>query len=243
MALASVNLPKDDSGNVINRAMGTPVVEYQKYLSSATKFADIFDLTSTALANRVFCGIAIRNPSATVSILIAIGDNDASSACIVVPPSTFIAFDNQSFGNIFDEVDAAKSIAKKVRARLDTLTGTLASGTIIYAGQPTNGQYLEVNGTEYEFTSDASAETGRVAVTIGASADLTYTALVTAINNNDFNVTASINTGTDTVTITANIGGTTGNAITIADGDTGATFSGATLASGAGGVLPQIHIW
>jgi predicted heme/steroid binding protein len=153
-----------------------------------------------------------------------------------------MAFDGQTFGAFFDEV-ANLNISSRVRAILSSATGTLASGTITYAANPTDNLYLTINGKVYKFSSDMSVPDGEYKVDIKATADLSWSELVTVINATDTEIRASIDTGTDVVTITAIAGGTEGDAITMVDGDTGETFSGATLGSGAGGVTPTIHIW
>jgi hypothetical protein len=237
-------IPKDAEGKKIHRAMSAPLVEYQKMLGSGSVFADIFDLTLSQLAERVFAGFHVSNPSPTRSIHLSLTEAFGSNLCCVVPPQREFALDQQTFGqSIYDEYHGVR--LSHVRAKLDALDGTLASGTIIYSGNPTDGQKVIINGITYEFDSTGSVLSTSTPVTIAGSADLTWTNLVNAVNAADQAVTASINTGADTVTITSNYGGTYGNSTTISDGvpGTGATFSGATLAGGAGGVLPVFHIW
>jgi hypothetical protein len=238
----AVNVPTDNKGNAVDRAMGLPVVCDSIYLGSATKYADIFDLSD--YPQRAFTGLHVRNPDAGLSIHIAIGDNFETDKCLSIPPSSNFILDEQLFGDTSGHV--------KFRAKLSGTSGTLASGTYNYdnTGAPTNpadGDTVTINGTVFEFSSDMSAVVGRVKVDIKATADLTWTELVSVVNANEQSVTLSIDTATNIVTVTSNYGGTTGNAITIvaSAGLTGAgvVVSAATLAGGANGVLPTFHIW
>ncbi len=234
MSDIKVGIPTDARGNPFDRAQDLPIVCDDKILGSATKYADIFDLNQ--YPDRAFIGILVRNPSASESIQIAIGDEFTTAKCIVVSPNSYFALDDQFFGSPAGH--------NRLRAKLDVASGTLASGTFSYAAtQPANGNTVVINGTTYEFSSDASAAPGNIYVQIGASADASWTNLMNAVNATDQAVTASINTGTDVLTITSNYGGSTGNAIGISTAIGGVTVSGANLAGGVGGVLPVFHIW
>jgi hypothetical protein len=235
--MSKSNIPKDAQGAAFHRAMGVPRCSRTKILGSATKFIDIFDLTG----DRVYTGISIQNPSTTARILIAIGEEFDEEVCIDVPPLGLYAFDNQSFGGMYD---ASSGLARqdKVRAKLDTLVGVLASGTIAYVNNPSDGQTVVINGRTYEFSSDSSAQSGRIYVPIGVSANDSFDNLADKIEDNDQALSAAASAGT--LTLTSNLGGTDGNAITMVNGSlVGATFSGGTLAGGSGGVTPIIHIW
>lgn len=240
-----MQLPVDATGKHINRAMGVPLLSYQKYLGSAIKAVDLIDLDTDSRQDRVFNGIHVRNPGAGATVYILLTDAFGTDVAIACPPQTNLAFDGQCFGpGVLDETLGKK--ITKVRGLLSVATGVLASGTIDYSGSgnPADGNQFDVNGVTYEFHNDGSVSSDSVVpVAIGLSADASWTNAIAAINGYDQGVTATINTGTDIVTITSNYGGTTGNAIAIADVSTGATFSGATLAGGSGGVLPIIHIW
>jgi len=238
-------LPKDSSGNSFNRAMGVPLVSDSTILGSATKYVDIFDISQ--YPGRVFHGIMIENPSGVARVELGFTDAFGTDKSISIGPQALFTFDQQTFGSGFNDKSIAKEVTR-IRAKLSLAVGVLATGTIDYSisGQPVNAMTVEINGTVYEFAGDASADPGRVRVDIGVDADASYTNLINAINAFDQSVTASIDTGLDVVTITSNYGGTMGNAIAINDGGvnpTGATFSGATLAGGSGGVTPIIHIW
>lgn len=237
-------LPVDGEGRKIHRAMSAPLVEYLKMLGSGSTYVDIFDLTVLQLQERVFTGFHVSNPSSTRSIHLSFTEPFGSNISCVIAPQRDFALDQQTFGqSIYDEYNAKR--LSMIRAKLDANDGVLASGTIVYSGNPTDGQKVVIGGNTYEFDSTGSVLSSSIPVTIQGSANLTWTALVNAINANDQRFTASINTGLTTVTITSNYGGTYGNAFTIADGSpgTGAVFSGPTLSGGAGGVQPIFHIW
>jgi len=237
-----VAIPKDASGNPIDRSMGVPVVEFEVTLG-AERFVDFMNFeTNNKLRDRVFHSIHIYN-SSTSDLHICLGEEFDEDTDIVCPAKTVLSFDDQTFGpGIYEETHQRR--VTRLRAKLSAGIGTLASGTIDYSGsgQPTDGQTVEINGTTYEFNSDSLATSGNIVVTIGADQDATWTNLANKINETDQAIYASIDTGTDTVTIESNYGGTTGNSVVIADVDTGATFSGATLTGGTGGYAPIIHV-
>lgn len=246
MSATKVEQPTDSKGNVVERSMGNPLVVDDKTLHNATEFVDIFDLTADKYRNRAFTGLAIRNLSASTTIEIAMGEEGASTKNVVAGTQEYFILDDLMFGpNITDESEGNKTT--KVRARLGTAQGTAHSATIDYSGpiQPADGDTVNIDGKIFEFSSDGSkAPANDFIVEIGASADDSWTNLVDAINDDpEKRVVASIDTGTDTVTITSLLGGTIGDAIAIADVDTGATFSAATLGGGSGGVTPVFHIW
>lgn len=236
--------PLDANGNVIARAMGVPKVA-EPTLVSDTKFVDIFDLSSAAMVNRVFTSIAVRNPSGSSEIEVAFGPSFASTRHIVCGTSQFFVLDSMMFGpSVEDQETGLKTLKVRAKLKSGTAQGTAASATIIYTINPTDGHAFEINGTTYEFCEDGSvSDQSFVKIDIKASADLTWTEAVAIINATEQAVTASINTGTDTVTITSVAGGSAAAAITTADISTGATFSGATLSGQAGGVTPTFHIW
>lgn len=214
-----MQLPVDATGKHINRAMGVPLLSYLKSLGSATYPVDLIDLDTDDRKDRVFNGIHVRNPSAAATVYVCLTDAFGSEVAIACPPQTNLAFDAQSFGpGILDETLGKK--ITKVRALLSVAVGVLATGTIDYSGSgnPTDGQQFTLNGVTYEFHSDMSVSSDSVVpIAIGASADITWTSARDAINTQEQAVRASINTGTDILTITSNYGGTTGNAIALVD--------------------------
>jgi hypothetical protein len=226
-----MGMPIFGDGRIINQ----PTKDL--YLGSDTEFVHIFDLQAPASKNRMFIGIHVFNPSSTARIEIVGGaaDEVGPPHDIVIPPLTFLTFDLMTFG--IGARDLSKGIRiDYIRAKLNLAAGVLGSATIDYSGsgQPSDGELVNVNGKVYEFSDDQSkVPANDFRVDIGASADITWTAL-----------DVTIDTGLDIVTLTSNYGGVLGNDIPISDGatPTGAVFSGNT-AGGSGGVQPTIHIW
>jgi hypothetical protein len=128
--------------------------------------------------------------------------------------------------------------------------GVAATATVVYADgtAPTATKKVTIGGVVYTFVAVVAAA-GNVA--IGASADAAFTNLSRAINKSggtegagqDYMsaggianpyVSSAVNTGTDTVTLTALLKGTAGNAITLTSDEATVTLSGVTLGAGAG---------
>ncbi len=247
MSATDVALPVDAGGNVITGAMGVPIV-VNPTLVDATNWLNVFDLSGATYRTRCFTGIAIRNPSAASTVEIAFSDGVAAiTRSIICGTQEFFVLDDLFFGPAaLDDTKGYK--CKYIKARLGTAQGTAYTATITYtaAGNTLNGKTFNVNGKIYEFSNDGSLADPsgtNILVAMGATADLSWTAAKDAINANDTDVVASINTGTDVITITSVGGGAVADAIVTADVDTSAVFSAATLGGGSGGVAPVIHIW
>lgn len=126
-------------------------------------------------------------------------------------------------------------------ATIATTGGTVASGTITIATNPSNGDTIIVNGVTVTFKTSA---TSAYEVTLGATAAATATALAAALNasTDPAIAAAQYSAASAVVTVTygaklfgsAGLKGTDGNAFTIATGTAGAkvTVSGATLTGG-----------
>lgn len=244
---SKADLPKDVSGHPIQRGQGIPIATPNAFrLGSATDYLDVFDLTPSKFQKRSFDGIMIHNPSSGSRIILSLGGASDTDEDIIVRPQSTVTLEGMMFGPLtVDEVKDKR--VTHVRAILDVAQGTPASATIDYSGsgQPSDQETVDINGLTYEFSDDQSKDPANdVLVNIGASADDSWTNLVNAIIANDRDITSSIDTGTDIVTLTAIRGGTYGNGLTVADGSnpTGATFSG-NLTGGVGGVGAIIHIW
>lgn len=108
-------------------------------------------------------------------------------------------------------------------------TGDYATGSIVVGGNPVSTNTVSVNGNALTFVV---ASPGANDCVIGTSTQVTADNIRAAINANPsrYNVTAGGTT--TTVTLTANVVGTAGNSIALAEGVTDALFtvSGATLA-------------
>ncbi|HAN09086.1 MAG TPA: hypothetical protein DCP90_00550 [Clostridiales bacterium] len=114
-----------------------------------------------------------------------------------------------------------------------------ATGTITFAGAPVDDELITVNGTIYGLDVDNDGTAGDdVTIDYSGAADDTAraAALVGAINTyedaNDDDITAANALGV--ITLTANVAGVAGNAITLVEAATNVTVSGATLGAGAG---------
>lgn len=109
------------------------------------------------------------------------------------------------------------------------LTGDYATGSYVVGGQPTAADTITVNGVVLTFRA---APTLADEIAIGSTATITAANIANRINLEPerFHMTA-VATGT-TVALTSEEIGTAGNALTIAEGVTSASFtvSGATLA-------------
>lgn len=112
--------------------------------------------------------------------------------------------------------------------------GTQATGTLTAGANAVNTETIAVNGVTLTFVTGASTATN---VHIGATKEDTMTNLAAVINAS---VNASLTVATATVsgaviTITYDMGGTDGNAYTLADssGTAAVTRSGATLTGGS----------
>jgi hypothetical protein len=81
--------------------------------------------------------------------------------------------------------------------------GSHDTGTISYTGDPNDGDTITIGGATYEFDNDCIVAPGNIVVLLDLSPDQTFTNLTNAINATSSQVTASINTGTNVVTITA----------------------------------------
>jgi len=227
--------------NSVPRSMGKPRVTPLGFRIGGTTFVDVFNFNDDTF--RTYVGMSIYNPG-SVDLIVSLGRAFSGYRDIVVPPSQFAAFDNITMGcgardNITDET------LSHVRAALASPSGTPASATIGYAAaQPSNEELINIGTKVYEFSSDESVNGDNIYVEIGVDADASYTNLVAAIIGEDQSLTASVDTGTDVVTVTSNYGGTYGNGVVCADGatPTGATFSG-NLAGGTGGIAVSVHVW
>ena len=74
--------------------------------------------------------------------------------------------------------------------------------TIIYTAQPTDLDVITVNGVGFEFESVGGVTPPNVLVTIGASEDITFASLLTAIEANCPGVTGVLTVGTNTLVLT-----------------------------------------
>lgn len=119
---------------------------------------------------------------------------------------------------------------------LTTVGGTAATGTILVATNPADGDTIVVNGLTLTFKTVPVASTD---IPLGGSAAATASNLKTYLETHTFAALgdATYSVATATVTITAKVKGTAGNNYTLGAGTAGAkvTLSGAAL---TGGVEP-----
>jgi hypothetical protein len=115
---------------------------------------------------------------------------------------------------------------------------TRAFGYIVFAGgRPSDAQIFTINGRIYELDTNGAAATGGqvlVDITGNATVDDDITDMAVAINNDagQSSFKAYADTANDILWIYATAYGTAGNAITLTEGLSNATASGATLAEG-----------
>lgn len=239
-------LPLDKHGHPIQKGMGVPLVTPSSLLLGVNKFVDVIDLSLAKYEERIFHGIMIENLSSSFSMSVSLGESFSTDEDLVIQPSKGYAFDGLLFGP--NEKELSKDqLVTKIRARINGTVGTAASATIDYSGSgnPSDGETVNVNGKVYEFSSDASkTPSNDYLVTIGGTADTSWTNFMNQVNAKEQALTVTIDTGTDTVTLTSNYGGAYGDGLVIADGatPTGAIFSGNT-AGGSGGVGLICHVW
>lgn len=161
----AVSVPTDARGNPVDRAMGLPVCVDDKYLGSGTKYVDIIDFAN--YEGRAFTGIHIRNPDNALSIHVAIGDDFTTEKCLSIPPSSNMVFDEQLFGHSQGH--------KKLRAKISSNSGTLASATINYdavGGITAQQQLIEFSNvpTAGTLTIDYNGDTGDIDFSDNAAA-------------------------------------------------------------------------
>jgi hypothetical protein len=241
--MKKINIPNDVNNQSVQRAMGTPVVSPKGLkVGSDTEYVDLMDLSG--FDGRLFNGISIKNKSSVV-LDIGMGVEGNTDRDIEVEPNTTVFYDNQSFGP-FSEDHTKESRVTHIRAICESALGTPASATIVYpVAIPADQETIEVNGKIYEFSNDMSKDPSHdVIVAIGVNNDVSWTNMANAINANEQAVSVSIDTGTNTITITSNYGGDYGDGLVVQDGanPTGATFSG-NLAGGTGGGEVVVHVW
>lgn len=244
--MKKLNIPNDVNNHPIQRAMGTPIVSPAGLaLGSTAEYVDLMDLSG--YVGRLFHGISIKNKSTINRVQVGLGIEGNTDRDIEVEPNVTVFYDAQSFGP-FSEDHTKESRVTHIRGiLLDSTSGTAATGDIVYAGQPADQQTIDVNGKIYEFSDDMSKDpSSDVIVAIGVDEDTSWTNMSNAIAANEQAVTTSINTGTNTLTITSNYGGAYGDGLVVQDGasPTGATFpAGNALSGGAGGDEVVIHVW
>lgn len=126
-------------------------------------------------------------------------------------------------------------ITEKVASGVERNGGSLqadASGSLTFAGNPTNGQTIVLNGVTWTFVTSGATGTQ---TNLGVSLAATLTQLASDLNasgNASIDVASYAISGSKLV-VTYKTVGTGGNAYTLAAGTSGATPSGATLTGGA----------
>lgn len=110
-----------------------------------------------------------------------------------------------------------------------SLAGNYAAGSIVVGGNPVAANTVTINGNAITFVV---ASPGANDCVIGTSTQVTADNLRAVINANPTRYGVTAGGTTNTVSLTANVVGTAGNSITLAEGVTDVLFtvSGATLA-------------
>lgn len=120
-------------------------------------------------------------------------------------------------------------------------TGTKATGTITFAGQPSANDTITING--HVITFKASGATG-AEVNLGGTATLTAQALKVYINDHPDECQVVASGAAAAITVTATASGTWGNSIGLVRSGSHPTLSGATLSSGTNGAsIPASGNW
>jgi hypothetical protein len=110
--------------------------------------------------------------------------------------------------------------------------GSKDTGTINYTGQPNDGDTVTIGDNTYEFDNNCVLAPGNIQVIIDGSADLTFTNLNTMINHAGTVVSSVIDTGANTVTVTAHNVGVHNPPIAFYGVGTNYSFSTAVAGSG-----------
>jgi len=123
--------------------------------------------------------------------------------------------------------------------------GVKATGNLDFAGNPTDGQTIVLNGKTVTFKT-AGAIAANLEVNIAGNIDATLAALVAMLNASTEPAIAvaqyAADTADDQLDITYGEFGTAGNAYTIGAGTSGATASGATLAGGVNPTKKRVDV-
>jgi hypothetical protein len=114
--------------------------------------------------------------------------------------------------------------------------GDLATGSIVFTINPTDGQKITLNGTDVVFADTPSAGQvqigGDLATTLASAKTLLNASANAQIAKNVYDVT-----GGTRLTLVSKTSGTTMNAYTLATNVTGATVSGATMTGGTANAI------
>ncbi len=128
---------------------------------------------------------------------------------------------------------------------LEAIAGMVKpTGTIVFAGQPTDAQIVTISGTIFEFDDDSSITAGRTSVTIGGTAEATRDNLLAAIQlmvvgTSDVLLFTATASSTDTILLTYYQVGTAGN-VTITENADNVTVTG--LSGGTDGGVVNVLV-
>ncbi len=253
-----INMPTDTHGNPINRAQGVPICVDDALAGVSGYWAPVIDLRDPQYASRVFVGLSVENPSATIKIKVAMATLNPDGSLLEtlqvanVDVSSKYVFDQLLFGPGVNDINGRRISMILIKPASDTGTADFDSFTYATADIPPAGSTIIMgpSGNQRTFRFVEVLGSGLAAnefeVLIGASADATWTAFVAACNLKEPRVTASINTGSNTVTITSNMGGNYWNAsYLLANGSVspGAVYAAGLLDGGSGGIAVVAHVW
>jgi hypothetical protein len=136
---------------------------------------------------------------------------------------------------------ALTKVSTAITVSAATLTGgagpTSATGTVVLAQLPANGDTITVNGAVLTLGTYAAPNVGQV--NIGVDLPTTAANIAAEINSNLalYGVYATV--AGSTVTLTSNAPGAAGNGVALAIASTGNTISAASLAGGVDGVAVE----
>lgn len=166
-------------------------------VGGATRSTAAIKASSTTLLNLYTADYGSHTRRARVTV----------QAGTTVADSKKVTLRDDSPGRVFigDNLGVLLSVRYTGDGSACALTIRRSGAQIAYnaSTQPSDTDTVVVNGVTFEFESTGGVTSGRIAVTIGANADATATALTAAINANCPGVTASINTTTNIITLSA----------------------------------------
>lgn len=141
---------------------------------------------------------------------------------------------NQSFQlRSKDLIDGSETVQR---------SGNGSAGTIVYSGNPTDGNKVVIGDETYEFDTDFVIGPNSIQVVITPDTDATMTNLVDQINSNSLVATATIDTIAKQINITAQQPGVAGDELDFATAASGIFTESPITGKLAGGADPVLYL-